>query len=234
VIHRFNRALRLEPQREDVSSEPLVTFVERLDLPPGQYSVTAVLTDPKTAEPHSVKVEVAVPEIPRRALFLVGPTLGRRAESDLVVQSGGSAPRDGGPSGGDTIGDWNSFQPLLIQHVDPPTDLVALTQACFVGKSGKGPPTNVVRSFQRVDGENVGALEPVGVTLEGGDEIRCDSVLDILPLRALRKGGDYLFRASLAPQPEDGEERGEVRFSVGVPVAEARPPRTARAGGRDD
>ncbi|HKZ75795.1 MAG TPA: hypothetical protein VJ259_03950, partial [Actinomycetota bacterium] len=53
VVHRFNRKIRLEPDK-DATSEPLVTFLERVTLRPGKYTVTSVVTDPATAKPHSI------------------------------------------------------------------------------------------------------------------------------------------------------------------------------------
>jgi hypothetical protein len=66
VIHRFHRRVTLQPLRPGVTSEPSVTFLQRVDLEPGIYEVTAVLHDPDGLEPHAARAEIEVPAIPRR------------------------------------------------------------------------------------------------------------------------------------------------------------------------
>jgi len=217
VVHRFHRRIHLEPNDASVTSEPLVTFLEKVSLRPGTYTVTAVLADPAVVDPHAAKVRIEIPAIPTREAFLVGPILGRRAGADLVVRSAGSSSTTGERVGGaDAIGDWNSFQPLLVQQVDAPAELLMLTEACVIGKARKDGPYSVARSLRSADGRVIGAFEPAAIEFEGTENIRCQNFLDVLPARAVVRPGDYLFEASFEPRPWEGQEQREVRFSVGA------------------
>jgi hypothetical protein len=217
AVHQFSRTIRLEPKSEDVASEPLVTFLEPVELRPGKYSLTTVLSDAAAVAPHAAKVECDVPAIPKAESFLVGPILGRRAGKDVVVRS--AAPSGPGPHRvvvGDTIGDWNSFDPLLVQEVDDPTDLVVMTFACVAGDKHGSHSRTVLRRFRTADGQAIGSLDPVTVEIEKGSGIQCQMVLDVLPSRSIKQGGDYLFDAALAPASGRDPDWSAARFSVGA------------------
>lgn len=205
-VHQFTRMIRLEPKSETVTSEPFVTFLEPVTLPPGSYAFTTVLSDSASVAPHAAKVECDVPPIPSREAFLVGPILARRAGKNLVVRSGKRT---------DTVGEWNSFDPLLVQMVEDPTDLVAMTLVCIAHRKKAEEERSVMRRFRSIDGRVIGSLEPVRVALEGAEGIRCGTIVDVLPSRATSRGGEYLFEASLAPSGGHDPEWAEVRFSVG-------------------
>jgi hypothetical protein len=210
VAHRFSRFLRLQPNSPEVTSTPTVTFLEPVTLRPGTYTLTAVLSTPGRADPHAVEVDVEVPEIPQRELFLVGPVLGRPAGANLVVT--------GGPgTGEDAIGEENSFEPLLVYQLDEPIDLAAFSQACLVGKGGRraGRPraVSVERSLRGLGGEALGSLPDVDLTLGGQSPIACHSLVDVLPISAL-PDGQYEFEVRLHGRSgDDSVER--VRFAVG-------------------
>ena len=184
-VHQFNRSIRLEPKSETVTAEPLVTFLEPVTLRPGTYALATVLTDPASVAPHAVKVECDVPPIPTREAFLVGPILARRAGKNLVVRSRGRT---------DTVGEWNSFDPLLVQSVEDPTDLVAMTLVCIAHGKKADAGRSVMRRFRSIDGRVIGNLDPVRVALEGSDGIRCGTLVDVLPSRATSRGGRVSLR----------------------------------------
>ena len=111
---------------------------------------------------------------------------------------------------------WNGFQPMLVQQVDEPIDLVALTQVCMVGKKKylrkqtADPPT-VERALQR-GGTAIGELAAAEPTFEGEGDVRCGNLVDVLPAASLADG-EYVFEARLKDE-RDGTPR-TVRFSVG-------------------
>jgi len=217
AVHRFSRTIRLEPKSENVTSEPLVTFLEPVTLRPGKYSLTTVLSDTAAVEPHAAKVECDVPAIPTRDSFLVGPILARRAGKDVVVRSGTSQEQRQQASRPDTVGDWNSFDPLLDLYVYEPTDLVAMTLACVADDEPANRSNAVLRRFRSIDGRVIGTLDPVRVEPEGGSGIRCQTVVDVLPARSIDQGGEYLFEASFAPDTGRDPDWAGIRFSVGLP-----------------
>jgi len=123
---------------------------------------------------------------------------------------------DDGPSG-DDVGDVNSFEPLLVQQLDAPVDLVALSEACVVG--GYTPGASVQRALRRADGTTIGDLPVQGIRPEGSGRVRCEHLVDRLPARAL-EDGRYEFEAVLrSPDGEDGD-RGSIRFYVGTAPSE--------------
>jgi hypothetical protein len=214
VIHRFNRRITLQPDSTETESKPTITFLQRVVIEPGRYEVAAVLNDPDVVTPHAASVEIAVPEIPRGDLFLVGPMLGRRSGPNLVVFGGGASP------GFDELGEKNSFEPLLVQKLDRADDLIALTQACLVGsksyRSKKGNVASIDRSLAREGGSEVGALRPEQLALAGEGKLSCQHLVDVLPAESI-SGGEYVFRAVLhGGRGEEVEEA--IRFAIGVPA----------------
>ena len=210
VVHRVSRQVTLEPDGPDVSSAPQITFLERVNIAPGRYKLTAVLSDPQDPDPHAVRVEIDVPEVPRNELFLVGPVLGRAAGPNLVVFGSGANADE------DRLGEAGSFEPLLVQQLDEPVDLVAVTQACFVGskrrekKALKSSPT-VDRRLIGSDGSVVGTLERQAAALERQGDVQCLNLVDLLPVASLRDG-EYAFEARLDGSSD--EVSGTVRFLV--------------------
>jgi len=63
MVYKFSRRITLQPNNPGVTSEPVITFLERVELRPGTYTLTAVLSDPSREEAHSATIEVEIPEI---------------------------------------------------------------------------------------------------------------------------------------------------------------------------
>jgi hypothetical protein len=208
-VHRFSRVVTLQPDRPDVDSTPTVTFVEPVRLKPGRYTLTAVMSDPENEDPHATRVEITVPDVPRKELFLVEPVLGRRAGTDVVIQ-GRSNPTE------DEIGDEESFQPLLVAQLDRPEDLLALTQVCHVGKRKRAPRVSgsVERVLLEARAGEIGKLEPVAIGVEGEGRIRCQNLLDVFPGSSM-PNGEYVYEARLASEGDDGAEPRTLKFAVG-------------------
>jgi hypothetical protein len=220
VVHRFSRRITLQPDGPEVASRPTITFLERVALTPGRYTLTTVLADPLDVDPHAAKISIEVPEIPRRELFLVDPILGRPAGPNLVVL---------GQPGGDEIGAVNSFEPLVVQQLDEPLDLVSLTEACFVGKKKGGRRARrvhgaIARSLFDANGRTVGHLDPVELALKPDPRqlVLCQNLVDVLPAAKLPEGR-YVFEATL-PDPARPAATARVRFAIGSGTAAAEHP----------
>jgi hypothetical protein len=222
VVHRFSRLVTLQPEETAETSEPTVTFLEPVTLTPGTYTLTAVLTEPGRGDPHASKTTLVVPEVPRKELFLVDPLLGRVAGGSLVIE--------GQRVGEDRIRSETTFEPLLIRDLDDPGELVALTQACWVG-SKRGPRSKslrgaaVHRQLRTLDGRPAGSIDPVPLALDEGTRIRCQNLLDTIPASGL-KDGEYAFEATLASPRIDDPPAVTVRFAVGdaAAMSESDPP----------
>lgn len=213
VRHEFARTVWIEPDSAEVTSEPVVTFLERVTLKPGAYSLAAVVSDPLDERPHATRVRIELPDIPKRELFLVGPILGQPSGPNLIVTGGGTGNDD-------TLGAENSFEPLLVQQIDGPVDLVSLTQACMVGKkkSKLESKASVTRSVRDGEGDLLGELDPVTLRLEdleGQEKIRCQNFVDILPASSF-SNGEYVFEVGLETAPGRDEMEKTIRFAVGA------------------
>jgi hypothetical protein len=218
ITHEFNRRITLRSMGRKPGDDPMVTFLEPVTLKPGSYELTVVMAAVDGTDPHSAKVSLDVPKVPKKDLLLVPPVLGRRAGGDVVVQGG-----KGDPSG-DKVGGRNSFRPLMVQRLDDPDDLLAMTEVCMVSASGtkrrgKGGGETIRRALADADGNTLGALPDVELSLEArGGKIRCQSLVDVVPAFAL-DFGEYVFEALVALGEGRDSPREEVRFAIGAPAA---------------
>ncbi|MDX1388963.1 MAG: hypothetical protein R3344_07215 [Acidobacteriota bacterium] len=212
-IHGFDRRITLQPGSPDVTSEPRITFLEPVDLEPGSYVLTVVMSDPNGENPHTARVEVEVPEIPKKEMFLAGPMLGKAAGINVVIVGGG-----GGDPTDDDVGEADSFEPLLVQQLDQPVDLLALTEACVVGEpdKSKGLDVHVERTLRDRGGEVVGTLPSQELPLTGHEDqtVHCENLLDVVPASRL-KAGEYAFEASLRTVTDSTTNPQKVWFSIG-------------------
>lgn len=209
VAHRFSRRIQFAATENNAGEERRITFMEPVRLAPGTYTVTAVLADPRAADPDALRTTVELPDIPAKELFLVGPILGRRAGPNLVVR---------GAAGDDEVSGGLSFEPLLVRQIPEPADLVAVTQACYVGAKkpkarGRKPSGDVDRALRREGGPEVGTLVPVPLALEGDGPVYCQNLVDVIPGEAL-PGGGYEYTVRYDPGKKRDPVRGAVRFAV--------------------
>lgn len=210
IVHQSSRRVSIQPDSAEVDSTPVVTFVERVRVAPGNYDLRAVLTDLAEVDPDASKVQIVVPEIPRKELFVTEPLLGRVAGPNVVVQ-GGDEPAQ------DRLSDDRAFEPLLVRDLEEPGDLIALTQICWVG--GKAPPArklagaSVRRSLTAVDGHELGDVPPLELVLDGGADVRCQSLVDVLP-GSLLPDGEYAFLADVTKGDRELAPPRRLEFAV--------------------
>lgn len=196
VVHSFNRSIAVRRPDDDFSGGgPRVTFVEPVTLPPGKYSLTAVLAAPEGATPFGRVVDLTVPPLPKREAILTGPILGRRRGNDVVVYGGGDAKG----AAGDRLGARASFRPLLIDEVDRSEPLAALTHVCMLRPKAKDGPWSISRRLATADGTPAGSLADVTFNSNARTLVQCERLLDELPVPQL-KPGRYTFRAVLATE----------------------------------
>lgn len=214
VAHSFNRRISLQPLDPSSPTERWVVFLEPVSLDAGEYTLTVVVNDPEGQRADTARAEIELPRVPRGETFFVGPLLGRASSSNLVVTGGGDVPDE------DQVGSPGSFEPLLVQRVDGSEDLVALTQVCAVGSSKRndaeaptGTAAMIGRVLREAGGRTLGTLPEVPLSLEGDGTIRCQNLLDVLPVSTLRRG-EYVFEAVLRHAPDESGTRQRVRFAV--------------------
>jgi VWFA-related protein len=196
VVHKFNRTITLHrPAGDAPGAPPRVTFVEPVDLPPGTYALTAVLSEPEGDKPYGTAMDLTLPAIPKHEAVLVGPILGRRRGDDVVVYGSGAS----GDATADRVGNRDAFRPLLIEDVDRGEPLAALTHACVVGGKPKDGPWSVARRLETAAGEPAGSLADITFAAEKREkksQVQCERLFDELPIQRLKPGG-YTFRAVL-------------------------------------
>jgi hypothetical protein len=218
VIHSFNRRVSIR-SRGAVGTRDLV-FVERVRLEPGEYTLTAVMAEPDSARPRATKVRGVVPEIPRRELFLVGPILGRRAGDDVMVfgqRGAGSHEKREHKGVASTSDPDRDRKPLLVHRVEGGGPLLALTQACAVKAKRLGG--TVERVLTDAGGTAVGTLPPIELDLEERGNVRCQTILDLLPAAALSPGR-YVFTSSVSAGPNRDGPSERTEFLIAKPAHE--------------
>lgn len=218
VVHRFDRRIHLESRSGEPLPDRKVSFIQDVELEPGPYDLRFVLSDASGETVFAHQASVQLPEIPRGEPFLVGPLLGRRASRNLVVRS--EARREGktlqDDPARDRVGSSRAFDPLLVYEVDKGEPLVALTLACLVSSREDPNAPRLERLLLRADGTAAGMLAPKEVDFRSTDRVRCERLLDVLPVASLRPG-PYRFEARLDPEPEEAPGESSVPFAVVVP-----------------
>lgn len=222
LVHGFSRTITLQhPGGRARGTPPRVTFVEPVDLRPGSYALTAVLTDPDGDRPYGAAIDLTLPSIPKHEAVLVGPILGRRRGDDVLVYGANSAK--GAPA--DRLGDRGAFRPLLIADVNRDEPLVALTHACVVRGKPKDGPWSVTRRLETATGEPAGSLADVSFDArkpEKKSPVQCERLFDELPVPRL-KPGSYTFRVVLATVGHDLDLKTDASMPFAVQAREKRP-----------
>ena len=191
VVHRSKRTIK-------VGRSNRVTFLESIDLAPGSYTLTSVLSDRAHRAPQSVAIDVEVPGLPHEGIFLVGPILGRRSGDNVVVRDAQADDASG------------RFEPLVGTTLDAPADLVAITQVCAAGGADRAAAPRVTRTLRSDSGESIGALEPASVMLDATGETGCASLVDVIPARTLKRGAAYTFETALVGGPAGSTRSARV------------------------
>lgn len=209
LVHHVAKIMEIGGTGLGFSGRAALTFLEPITLPAGNYVLSAVLSDPGSVLPQSVQVAVELPELPHLGPFLVGPIVGRRVAPGRVVRGGA-----GDPPGGswDAVGDDGGIEPLVNPRIDSPANLVVITKVCDA-EHDDGITTRLVgRSLRSSSGRLVQEFEPVRVSLEGPEPVRCGSLVDLVSADSLRYREDYAFEARLL---EDASApTASVRFSI--------------------
>lgn len=192
VLHHVARTLKIGGAGDHPSAPNAVTFLEPITLSPGKYAVSVVVFDAAAQVPRSTQVAIEVPDVPRRGPFLVGPLIGRLGGGARVVRGVGEDTRPNSP---ESSGIDGGYEPLVDLRIGDPIGLVAVTQVCDVERDDSVTTRQVSRSLRLSSGSAIGELKPVQVRLDGGEAVRCSSLVDVVPAGALAQDGEYIFDA---------------------------------------
>ena len=148
--------------------------------------------------------------------MLVGPVLGRPAGESLVIQeivAEAQGRRRRKTDANDLLFARGSFEPFLVNRLERPTSLTALTRVCRIGRRPDETPRWIERTLRRDDGSVLESLPPVALELETRGRVRCQLLRDRLPAADLAPG-EYRFEVRVRNGDYASATWAEARFAV--------------------
>ena len=173
---------------------PALAFHRELQVKPGRYVLSAVLSDPAGETPLAASRPLEVAKIPEGQPFLVGPVLGHAASETP------QAP---------------AFVPLVSARVAVGEPIDVYSAICLVESRAPVEVQALAHELVTANGEVRLAFEPASVTLGGKGAAPCHEVVDHLATGDLAPG-EYELRIS-ARTSTGVVGRGAVRFRLGAP-----------------
>jgi len=170
IMRSFKRRVSMPAANGSDPQRNVVKLFESLTIPPGDYIVSAVLSDPGADTPRAATRAVAVSPVPRGAPFVVGPILGRTAD---------------GPPGHGAIDD---FEPLLTLEATQGEPLDSLTLVCVAGADAEIDVHSIAREITTFEGVGALAFDRTSTRLPGRGKVHCHEVLDRVATDSLAPG----------------------------------------------
>ena len=219
VVHSFDRKVTVTSRGVRGPRQRQVSFLEPVVLKPGDYDLRVVLSSAEGDVASTWAETIEVPGMPEAGAFLLGPVLGRRSGTDVVVHGAGqtSLGKKGKASEeaakGDVVGAAGAFEPLLIQQARTgEAGLALLTSVCDAGGSRTGGKTlRVQRQLTSPSGSPAGDPVEEDIVLPDRADSRCRTFVDPLPAGDLTPG-EYRFEVLLEQTGRDGV--ADVRAST--------------------
>ena len=237
VVHQFDRRVALSyPEGTNPSDLDRIRFFEHVELEPGVYRLRVVVSGDDPREPFTTLLDVEVPDLPRKGLELIGPILGKRAETDVVIEAGRleageqagkddsrsrrrrrkkkSRRASNSPSNPelDRVAERDSFMPLIVSQLAERDDLIGMTQVCWIGDPDAAPVGGTIdRHLVGEDGAIVASVPPTALRLDEGAQVRCQTLADRIPASAL-PAGTYRFGAAV--DADSRRDEGTTIFAV--------------------
>ena len=222
TVHTFDRRMILQLATGAAARERRFMFLEPADRAPGEYRLTVVMADADgRGRPDSTRLNVEVPPIPKKAVLLVDPILGRPRDANIVVRGDGSA---GGRKSHDS--DWLSqhdivagkgaFEPILVQLLDEEHEVHARNKACLVRAKRQPGETTVERQVAEDEG-GTWPLPSVPLALQaqaGKGRVMCQNLYEVIPDEATEPWESYEFRTVIEAAPRIGAVDERIPFAV--------------------
>jgi VWFA-related protein len=186
-IDKYKNQFTVDPPADGSDHVPVTVFGDS-KVKSGEYTLTAVLSQPGGRDVFSASADFTVPEAPSDILIMRGPLLAR------VVPGGKLIRADKNDKPNDTrldkvLGDGNSFEPLVVHEVHQDDDTIIYWNACVFGKSQLSSDAVVQRTILDKDGNKVLALDPIPLNLQSiGKNLVCHDQLDKLAAGSLPVG----------------------------------------------
>jgi len=213
-------ALKLAPGA--VAKERRFVFLEPADLGPGEYQLTIVMAGADgVSRPDSTRVTVEVPPIPRKAVMLVDPILGRPRDENVLVRGDGPSKRRKSYESDwlaqqDIVAGKGAFEPILVQLLDEEEEVHARNKACLVGAKKQPGQTTVNRRIAEDEGWTwrLPAV-PLELTPQSDKgKLLCQNLYEVVPGDAIKPSESYEFQATIEPTRKIDAVNEELPFAV--------------------
>lgn len=215
VAHSFNRRMTLKPRGDRPVKARRFTFLEPLSLSPGAHQVSVVVADSHWDEPRTAKLQVEIPEVPRRELMLVEPVMGRPAGANIVVRGANDLMHSPSamPAAFDLIGSRDAFDPLLVQRIVEGEPFLMRNKVCIVASKKPFQDATVERTLSGVGTPPSIPAASLELERDGHDKVRCQALFDSFSSDELELGR-YAFTADVDGGRKAEPLSEELRFVV--------------------
>ena len=202
VLNRYSREITIDPADAEGKDLQFVTLYGSSKIKPGHYVMTTVLSSGDQQQLQSTKVEFSIPEVPDGLFVLRGPLLAKVDPDGLRLQADDKPGRF--ESELDALaGAHSSFEPLLVQEIEPAEQLLSVWDLCFTGKQPTVTNGTIERRVLEEEGDGVvHQFEPTEMKLEKAGKVLCQANLDSLPGGTLAEGR-YRVEVSLTDNDTD-------------------------------
>lgn len=180
-----------------------MTYLSHAVAKPGDYELTAAVSDPRTATPAAATVEVSLPPVPEDGVFLVPPILGRSPATGIEIVVAGGEGRSA------------DFEPLLLPRIERGTPpLRVLTHVCRSGKLDPGAEATLEHTLRGADGRSLLALPQTAPRWPDDGRVACLPFANEFSVSDLADG-DYVIDVTL--RLGDRRDDRRLSFAVGPP-----------------
>jgi hypothetical protein len=197
VVAKFERELVVPatvPGRERPS---VATTYHELQVAPGEYVFSVVLSVPGQVSPRSATHLVSLPRPPLEGPFVIGPILGHNAE-------------DAGPG-------HVRFRPSFDAVAACGQSLESMSVLCIASEDRGPREATIDRSIATLDGNAVHRYDRRPVSFPAGKRVACADVVDAVNTSNLAPGS-YEFRAT---GELDGVKTRQVRSRLDLRAEDA-------------
>ncbi len=189
VVREFSRSVPM-PQTDPATGEnPPVSVFRELSLRPGNYVVSAILSDPAGETPRARTRATVLSPIPDGP-FLIGPILGTRSGAQEVEE----------------------FEPLLVAETRQGEPLESLTFVCMSGTKDAVDLRSVAREVTGDDGQPAQEFDPVSFRMSGASKVACRRLVDPVATHSLLPGRYQM--TAFTRSEDDVTGSGSAAFTI--------------------
>jgi len=217
ILKRYSREVTVDAADAEGKKFQSVTLYGSGKIKPGRYVLTSVLSTGEQDQLQTARVEFAIPEVPEGLLVLRGPLLARVDPDGLRLHADDKPGRFESELE-ELAGAHSSFEPLLVQRIEPSDHLLAVWDLCFTGKQSPVSSGTIERRVLEQEGDGVvHQFEPMKLNLERQGKVLCQAHLDSLPGGTL-SDGEYRIEVTVT---DDDTDQLVARSVVALAVREA-------------